>query len=189
VMANRLQPNLSNKPIHFKTALRWMGLSTVIGLILIMAFLAPAAYGMGKMPASRAWIVPQTILILVVLSWGVAIGLSLKRPAGSTQFSVRTIGLVAVLLLIGPVMGTLNTFSKSGDLGIYAQEWDARDQSLRLTAVNGGDATITPFSVDMANFANLDVVDETATGDYTVCMQDYYGLQSVTILAKAEGST
>ena len=49
--------------------------------------------------------------------------------------------------------------------------------------------TITPYSVDLAKYATLDVVDKTATGDYTICMQNYYGLQSVTILARAVDST
>jgi hypothetical protein len=190
IIANRLQPLASNNPIRFKTALRWMWLSGAVGLILIMAFLAPAAYGMGKMPASRAWVVPQTVLILVVVSWGFAIGLSLKRPAMTSFVSARTVIVIAAILLVGPVLGTINTLAKSGDLRMYAQEWDNRDQSIRIAAANGNtEVTIRPFSVDMATFANLDVVDETATGSYTICMQEYYGLQSVTILEQAGDGT
>jgi hypothetical protein len=81
------------------------------------------------------------------------------------------------------MLGTINTLAKSGNLRMYAQEWDNRDQSIRTAVANGNaQVTIRPFSVNMATFANLDVVDETATGAYSICMQNYYGLQSVTIL-------
>jgi hypothetical protein len=142
------------------------------------------------MPASRAWVVPQTLLILVVVSWGVAIGLSLQKRQAGISISFKTAIAALVLLIIGPVLATIGTLSHTNELQTFAAEWDARDQSIRSAVANGETtATISPYTVDLAKFATLDVVDETATGDYTVCMQNYYGLQSVTILDAVEGST
>jgi len=189
IVAYTLQAPLVKPPLRFNVALKWIGLSSAIGFILIVAFLAPAAYGMGKMLAARAWIVPQTILILVVISWGVAIGLSLKKRTASPAISTRIAIIVALLSLVGPVFATLNTMQVSDELRAFASEWDERDRAIRTAVANGNsDVSITPFSVDMADFANLDVVDKTTTGDYTVCMQRYYGLQSVKILAQANDS-
>ncbi len=186
----QLQPLLLQTPLRFKTALKWMGISAAVGAFLIMASLSPAAFGMGKMPASRAWVVPQTLLILVVVSWGFAIGLSLQKRQVGITISVRAAAIALVLLVIGPIVATLSTLSYTDELRTFATEWDARDQNIRSAVASGNtNVTLTPYSVDLAKYATLDVVDEMATSDYTVCLQDYYGLESVNILEQTEGST
>jgi hypothetical protein len=188
--AYTLQPIVLKSPLTFRRALKWMALVLGIGFILIMASLAPAAYGMNKMPTSRAWIVSQTLLVLVVVSWGFAMGLSLPNRRAEMKLSGRVTAIALVLLVIGPLFAAMNTFTRAGDLRTYAAEWDSRDQSIRKAVANGeNDLTLSPYSVDMATFANLNVMDETATGDFVLCMQDYYGLQSVKLLAQTEGDT
>lgn len=190
IAAYQLQPVILKKPLTFKSALKWMAIALAVAFILITAALSPAAYGMNKMPASRAWVVPQTILIVTAIIWGFAMGLSLKKRDTGISFSAKAAIALLLLLIVGPLLATLGILSTTSSLQTYASEWDARDQSIRSAVANGDTtAIILPYSVDLAKFATLDVVDETATGDYTVCMQNYYGLQSVTILEEAEGST
>jgi hypothetical protein len=177
-----LQPLTLKTRLRYKTALKWMGISAAIGALLIMAFLAPAAYGMGKMPASRAWIVPQTVLILVVVVWGFAIGLSLQKRETSVHLSWMTLAIMTILLVIGPVMATLQILSQTNDLRTFATEWDARDEMIRAAVANGTrEVSVMPFSIDLADFANLDTVDDSEVGDYRSCLQTYYGLESVKI--------
>jgi hypothetical protein len=186
--AYTLQPIVLKSPLTFKKTLKWMALELGIGFILIMASLAPAAYGMNKMPTSRAWVVPQTLLVIVVIAWGFAMGLSLPKRRAEMKLSGRVAAIALVLLVVGPLFAAVNTFARAGDLRTYAAEWDSRDQTIRTAVANGeNDMTLSPYSVDMATFANLNVMDETATGDFVLCMQDYYGLQSVKLLAQADG--
>jgi hypothetical protein len=182
MMTYFLQP-LDLKPhLQFKSGLRWMGISAAVGAILIMAFLAPAAYGMGKMPASRAWIVPQTVVSLVVVIWGIIIGLSLRKGEPTVRLSLAAVIGITVLLIIGPGLATLNTLSQSSNLRTFATEWDARDQMIRAAVADGlTEVTVKPFTVDLADLANLDRVDDKKISDFTKCVEQYYGIESVVI--------
>jgi hypothetical protein len=49
---------------------------------------------------------------------------------------------------------------------------------IRAAIANGKtDVKITRFSIDLADFANLDTVDDTIAGDGQSCLEAYYGLQ------------
>jgi hypothetical protein len=185
--AYELRPFILKSPLRFKTALLWMAGAFGVGFLLITGSLAPAAFGMGKMPASRAWIVPQTLLILVVVCWGFAMGLSLNKRETEVKLSRRAAALVAILLIVGPIVAALDALSHTAELSIYAAEWDSRDQAIRAAVANGSEEfTLTPYRVDLAKFATLEKVDEMATGDYTLCMRDFYGLKSVELTAQTD---
>lgn len=139
----------------FRQTLRGIALAVGAGLLLIMAYLAPAAYGMGQMPAARAWIVPQMILTLVAVASGSLIGLNLRDSATSRRPLASAL-LLALLLLLGPLLNTGRIVTDSQMLRVFAQEWDARHAALTQAVATGEiRAVVRPFSVDMAWYVGL----------------------------------
>jgi hypothetical protein len=172
-----------SQPLPFKRVLLVMGIALAVGIVLILSFLAPAAYGMGRMPASRAWIVPQFILTLVALVCGGAIGLNLRRTATAAKVSGFVIAVTVLLLVAGPLVSTVRTVADMRSLVVFAQEWDARDRALR-EAVAAGQVrgTVRPLVVDMAWYAGLAPVGtDVLETEFAPSVTDYYGMTELVL--------
>jgi hypothetical protein len=173
--------------LPFKRVLLVMGVTLAVGLLLILAYLGPAAYGMGRMPASRAWIVPQFVLTLVAVIWGAAIGFSLRRGTQATaQVSGFVLAVAALLLIAGPAVNTFTLLRDTPALFTYAGEWDARDAALRGAVAEGQlRGRVRPLVVDMAWYAGLTPfgTDE-LEGEFAQAIAAYYGMTEL-VLDKA----
>lgn len=167
--------------ISFRQVLLVMGISIVAAVILVAAYLAAAAYGMGRMPASRAWIIPQYILTLVGVSIGSAIGLNLRRSPTASPLPGFLMALFALLLVASPILGTIRTVSEYGNLRVFAAEWDARDDALKQAVAAGQDrGQVRPLIVDMTWYAGLAVVGtDTLQGEFASAVADYYHMREL----------
>jgi hypothetical protein len=155
-------------------------LISAVGAWLVLAVcLAAPIYATGSDPAARVYIMPQTTLAVAAVFWGCVIGFSL-RPKAHETLSPLMLMVMAALLLIGPGLGAWKAGAEGAQLSVFAAEWDSRDQTIRAALIQGSrEVTVPPFSADMADLANLEVIGPDPQGWANVCAADYYGLQAL----------
>jgi hypothetical protein len=166
------------QPLPFKRVLLVIGMALVVGVLLVLSFVAPAAYGMGLMPAARAWIIPQFTLTMMAAVCGAVIGLNLRRSSAAAQVSGFVLAVMALLLAAGPLVNTLRTITDMRSLIVFAQEWDARDRALRESVAAGQlRGTVRPLVADMAWYAGLAPVGtDVLETEFAPSVAAYYGM-------------
>jgi hypothetical protein len=184
MLANRWQQIDPRKLAYFKRrALRLLLLTASVGMILLLGSFLPASYSLSDLPPPRALIIMQFVLVLVVIAWGVIMGISLKKPdqrATSPANSRIVLAVLAVLLIIGPIRSTWNTLSLTGAFRTYAEEWDALDREIRLAVQNGTrDLQIAPYTVDLADYVDVVTIDPDPHQGANTCIAQYYGLDTI----------
>lgn len=154
-----------------------------IAFLLVVASMAPGAYGTSAPPPPRALIIPQFGLTSLEAVWGYALGSLLRQRNSSGARRAMTALAVALgvsLVAAGPVVSTVRTLRASADLRRWAQHWDETDRQLRAAKTSGqlharvsavekigGVGSISPDPGDWVN----------------ICAAHYYGLASITGLS------
>jgi hypothetical protein len=162
---------------------KWMVLSAGIALVLIMSCLAAPLYGLGTAPSSRAYILPQFVLVCTAAIWGTLMGHGLRRPMRPLAFPLKLAGFIGLtaLLIAGPLASTWQSLAQVADYRAFAEEWDARDKAIR-DAVRQGEhhLVVNTLNNDLGSLAQLDVIGPDATEWVNQCAAQYYGLESLT---------
>ncbi|MCB9450039.1 MAG: hypothetical protein H6672_01285 [Anaerolineaceae bacterium] len=165
------------------SSLKWLGLSGMVGYLLMAAAFFTSLYSIGQLPPARAYVIPQTVLVVLVMSWGYIMGLGLQKkyaPAQPSGELPSRVVIAAMTLTAIIVAGYLTkTFPLLPDFRVYAAEWDARDAYLKTVDANGAVLEIPAFTKDLADYVWLD-------DPYLSCIRDYYHQPTLVILEKAD---
>ncbi len=176
------------RPVHVqpspKRLYALMGLSAGIALLLIMSCLLPALYGLGNIPSSRAYTIPQFVLVCTAAFWGYLMGLGLRsrqtHAPTTSRKSLVYVAALAALLVVGPLASTGRTLTLLPDFQTYASEWDARDRAIREAVGQGIERfETTVFTFDLGAMAGLDIITSNPAGWVNGCAASYYGLESI----------
>lgn len=166
------------------------GLLITLGLTLLImgATIAPSVYALSTPPPARVYVLVQPALVIGTLVWGVLIGWGLqsgdrqRQLRRSQMFSYGGSIFLAVLVIVGPVAGAIHTAALTRGFDVYASEWDAQDRDLRAAQARGEtDVVVPPLTIDMAAFANLDMLGADINGSVNSCASNYYGLKSLRV--------
>ncbi len=181
LLAYQLKP--ANLQLSPKLLRKLMALSAGVALLLIMACLLPALYGLGTAPSSRAYVMPQFVLVSTAAFWGILMGCGLKRLPRRLPLALRFVGIagITLLLVVGPLASTWQALEQVHGFRMYAAEWDARDQDIREAALQGQrQVEVRTLTVDLGAMARLDVIGANPQDWVNQCAADYYGLESLT---------
>lgn len=153
-----------------RQSLKWLGLSALIGYLLMASAFFTVYYSIGQLPEPRGYVEPQSALVLLMMAWGYIMGLGLqKQHTNRQQGKVSPVMMVAVLGLtaFGALQATAKPVSLLPAFQTFAQEWDARDAYLTAYQPDGQTLQIEPFSKDLASYAWLN-------DQHLACIRDYY---------------
>jgi hypothetical protein len=164
-----------------KHALRLLLFITLLTLGLLAVCFAITAYSISDIPPARAMIIPQFILVHGVAAWGIIMGLSLQEPSSQIRSPSRIVILTcAALLIFGPVASAVRTIAVMPNFRTFAEQWDHRDQLIRAATAKGTtDLTVAPFSVDLADYMDVDPIGSDPLDSTNVCAARYYQLRSL----------
>lgn len=164
-------------------SLKWLGLTGLIGYILIASAFFTSLYSIGQLPPARAYVVPQIILVLMAMAWGYIMGLGLQKKHATTPRRLSPLVMAAVLVLVvfSAAQPAQKTLALLPDFRVFASEWDARDAFLTTTDAQGAAIEIQAFTQDLATYAWLD-------NPYFSCIRDYYHQPTLVILDPPENT-
>lgn len=164
-------------------SLKWLGLTGLIGYILIASAFFTSLYSIGQLPPARAYIVPQIVLVLMAMAWGYIMGLGLQRKYATTppRLSPLVTAAILVLVVFSAAQSAQETLALLPDFQVFASEWDARDAFLTTTDAQGAVIEIQAFTKDLAAYAALD-------NPYYSCIRNYYHQPTLVILETPENT-
>jgi hypothetical protein len=186
IIVNKTQPQDARIQAGIQRhARRYMALVLVIGLGLLYSIFIPTTYNVSDIPPPRALIIPHFVVVLVVLGWGIIMGLSLQRPQRQNtdnvfSFSRITLIVLAILLVLGPIRSTWNTLRLASDFRTFAAEWDAHDRAIRAAVAEGKTEMAVPaFTVDLSDYVDIRSIGNDPAMRPNQCVAAYYGLESL----------
>lgn len=156
--------------------------SILAGLVLIAAFMFPAMYATSLPPPSRAYTIPQFILVCSFAAAGWLIGMyarkTIRHPSPAARIAVSAF---AVLLLgIGPVLTTVQALTLTAPLSTFAAEFDQREQFIHAAKTEGETRlVVAPFTVDIAERVGLETIGDDPAFWVNDCAAQYYGLEAL----------
>jgi hypothetical protein len=167
---------------------RWLlAASFVVWLLLTYALLIPSTYSVATMPPGRTLIIPHTLLIILAVAWGAIMGLGMQKTTSHDGlFLSSRWALIALvpLLLVGPLRTTVETLALTGEFRKFAQEWDARDHTIRVAVAAGEtELVVPPFTEDLAELVYVASAGEQSNQGMNACVELYYGLESFSVRA------
>lgn len=152
----------------------------LFGLTLIFMATFVPVLSINEYPPSRAYVVPQTALVVTIFITGYLAGWYLP-PTATLPPVVRhsLIGLGLVIMCTGPVLYAARTLATVPDFAIYAREWDARDARIRAAAETDPDAEVVvpPLTYDLASLADVAVLSPQASDN--TCVANYYRVLAI----------
>lgn len=154
-------------------------MSAVIYIVLVLACTATAVYATADYLPARAFSVPLTALIGLVMAWGIIMGSSLKRSSGSFSIRPAIWLLFAALALAGPLYETYQQLVYTSRLATFAREWDSRDAYLRTTTDR--QVVVKPFTFDLAEASWIEPLGTNPNRWFNICAARYYGLDSLAV--------
>ncbi|MBN1311044.1 MAG: hypothetical protein JXB30_06455 [Anaerolineae bacterium] len=172
-----------------RNIMRGFAVTGAMGLVLIWAVKFPSFYFMSFYPPYRALLVPTTVLVMMMVTWGILAAMSLTHVSLVTRRAWKVVlpflGLVA---LIVPIYDSLVSLDRMVTFRTFAEAWD-RGQSVILSERMSGnrDVVIPPIPVDMYSLLDLNTMTSESDTSYhwvNECMAEYY--QVDTILAAGD---
>jgi hypothetical protein len=154
------------------------------GVVVIAASFLAALYAMTFVPPPRAFIVPRYALVLMFVIVGYLVGTELREILSAVRrgpgLKLVLTGIALAFVGIQTLNTTRLTLEAVPGLSTFAQEWDARDAYLREQAAAAAmEVTLTPFTVNLAEWANVDDVGMDA--GHTTCAAEFYGVGAIRV--------
>lgn len=180
----------SDSPFLSRVKIRLLlGATLVIGLGLIFASIFPSIYVMSVAPPLRHYLLTKFALLFIILAWGYLMGVGAKKHRAQRfhfdrlRPSLVFVGLLlAVVILIGPVLSSVQAYSLLPQLATYAAAWDAQDSAIRAAAAQGeSNVVVNALPVDLGEMAALDVLGENPDTGFNRCAAQYYGIDSLVV--------
>jgi hypothetical protein len=140
-------------------------------LVILAASFLPAAFALSDYPPSRAWIVPQFVLVLAVFACGCSCA---AAPAEMRILTARSLQVLFYTLLIAaPLWSLFQTVERHADAAWYAKLWDRRDGRLRAYVRAGQlDVVLDPLPEDLGLSRRLSIPKESPD------VASFYGLRT-----------
>lgn len=172
----------NNSSLHNKVKRaprKWLMIALAIALLILFGLFLPTSYNISQFPPGRALIIPHVVMVVLSLTWGGVMALSLKKyTKEKSHTSWVMIGATSVLLLIGPIFATGKSISLSPKLQTFATEWDTRDTLIRQAILeNKSTVSVPPFTVDLAKYAYVNTVEDS----FASCLEDYYHIEKLIV--------
>lgn len=141
---------------------------------LVVASMAPGAYGTSAPPPPRALIIPQFVIVCAAVTWGCALAATLRsRPSVPLGVAAAAVVLIAIWQ---PIASTRHTLQQAGELRAWAARWDETDRRLRLARANGETTAIVPA---VGSIGGVGSISPDADDWVNVCAAQYYGLERI----------
>jgi hypothetical protein len=141
---------------------------------LVLGCCLPSAWALSGPPPSRAFVIPQYVLVLALAlsGWWVRRGVGFRRQGAWN--------VVALALFLIPIFSVATTIRKSADVVAFAAAWDAQDRRLRDAAAHGVPSITVPvLPHDKALIRGL-----YEAGPEEIA--EYYGLRSLRIIGERD---
>jgi hypothetical protein len=147
----------------------------IVAVILVMACMAPSAYGTSSPPPPRALVIPGFVMISLAACWGYAIGFWIR---GKDAAFVRTCGaaVAAVAIWVASVE-TIETVRHGRALRAWAARWDDTDRRVRLARAQGERRAIVPA---VESVGGVGSIGPDPTDWVNACAARYYDVETIT---------
>ena len=180
LIGRMLYPWTSITIFSFTKIVQLLGLTLILGFIILLSTIAPAAYGMSLYPPDRALIIPHFILSCIAVLWGYLAGIGLghiARPVENRWTHYLTIAFLIIFCLVllwGPIRSVRRVVALSNSAETYASLWDERDFRIR-EAIGRGETSLT---VPILPYIPGDL---SPSPEFWInrCVAAYYGLDSI----------
>lgn len=149
----------------------------VITYLLIVASIFPSLYATSAYPADRALVTAQYILTIGLVTIGCMVGLILRSRFNLSQRFLPLLRVLVVALLgVGFLISILRTTDLIPAARSFAEQWDQRDEELRLAFEDGQAEARVPSLPHMGNLAEI---GEDPEEWINKCVAGSYGLERV----------
>lgn len=147
----------------------------VLAFGLVVASMAPGAYGTSAPPPPRALIIPQFVIVCAAVTWGCALAETLRSgPSVPLRLAAAAVALLAIWQ---PVASARLTLRQAGELRVWAARWDETDRQLRLARA-GGEKTAIVSAI--GSIGGVGSIGPDADDWVNTCAAQYYGLERIT---------
>lgn len=171
---------LTNRAADAAPRRTWMLWSApAIAFVLVVAAMAPGAYGTSAPPPPRALIVPGFAMTVLAMCWGFAAGEWLRmRDARHGRAVLAIVGVTLVLADVwAPLSAAGRTFRQAGEMRAWAARWDESDRQLRLATRLGQSSAAVPA---VGSIGGVGSIGSNPPDWVSGCAAQYYGLQAIT---------
>jgi uncharacterized protein DUF6056 len=167
-------PALQARGLFARRALVWL---PIVAVVLVLACMAPSAYGTSSPPPPRTLVIPQFVIASLLAAWSYALGMTLRGTAiVASPFWKAALVVVATLAIVAPARSAAATFVQAQELRAWARRWDETDRALRAAAAERRAAVEVPAvgSIGAVGSIAIDPNDWV-----NACAARYYGLQQI----------
>ena len=157
-------------------------LAPIIALFLIVCCMVPSIYGTGGYPPDRALIISQFVLSLFTITWGILLGILLKRFPFHQYLYDRIFGFVLFTLLLALMLPSpffsfrRNSILITPVMQEYAGLWDSRDAMIN-DAIQQGNSNLKV--IPLPHLSGLPAIGEKPDEWLNVCVARFYLLDSI----------
>jgi len=141
---------------------------------LVVASMAPGAYGTSAPPPPRALIIPLFAIVCAAVTWGCTLAHTLRRRL-SVPFRLAA-AAVALITIWQPIASARLTLRQAGELRAWAARWDETDRQLRLARASGEKTAIVPA---VGSIGGVGSIGPDADDWVNFCAAQYYGLERI----------
>ena len=148
----------------------------VVAILLVMACMAPSAYGTSSPPPPRTLIIPQFVIASLLAAWGYALGIVVPTPRARARWSSGLLAALVAIALVVVVRSTMTTGRRAAELRSWAARWDETDRQLRSAAERGVSVARVPAVGSIGGVGSI-AVDPS---DWVnACAAKYYRVQQI----------
>lgn len=151
--------------------------------ILVMSAVSTTIFVTAAGLPARSFTIPQMSMVLSVALWGYVMGYNLRSERPVRRVHPIALGVIVVLLVIGPLWSAINSIQFTATMTTFAQEWDERALVVREAGANGDmHVTVEPFTVNLAGIAWLEWLGSDPNRGHNQCAAEYFGVESLRVL-------
>jgi len=147
----------------------------IVTFVLVMACMAPSAYGTSSPPPPRALVIPGFVMVLLAACWGYAIGCLIHEKDSAF---VRACGVaLAAVAIWAASAATIETVRHGRALRAWAARWDDTDRRVRLAREQGERSAVVPA---VESVGGVGSIGPDPTDWVNACAARYYGVETIT---------
>ena len=147
----------------------------IVTFVLVMACMAPSAYGTSSPPPPRALVIPGFVMVLLAACWGYAIGCLIREKDAAFA---RTCGVaLAAVAIWAASTETIETVRHGRALRAWAARWDETDRRVRLAREEGERRAVVPA---VESIGGVGSIGPDPTDWVNACAARYYGVETIT---------